>query len=123
MVRWLGAALVGTVLGALSGMGIGGGSLLLLWLTVIAGVPQEEARIINLMFFLPCAIAVSFFRWRQGTLSLKVTGIAVAAGCIGALLGNGWRQELDMQVLKKVLGVLFILCGLRELAYRPKKAK
>ena len=43
--------LVGTVLGFLAGLGVGGGSLLILWLTLIAQTPQEEARNINLLFF------------------------------------------------------------------------
>ena len=47
---------VGTILGFLAGLGIGGGSLLILWLTMVLGMPQPEARFINLLFFLPAAI-------------------------------------------------------------------
>ena len=64
------AILVGAALGFLSGLGVGGGSLLLLWLTLAAGVPQETARVMNLMFFLPCALIATVFRWRQSKLPL-----------------------------------------------------
>ena len=36
--------IVGTVLGFLSGLGIGGGSLLILWLTIVLGMEQSTAR-------------------------------------------------------------------------------
>ena len=47
---------VGTVLGFLAGIGVGGGSLLILWLTLVLGMPQPQARILNLMFFVPSAV-------------------------------------------------------------------
>ena len=53
-------ALVGLVCGALSGIGVGGGTLLMVWLTAIGDVAQTEAQGINLLYFLPtalCAVA------------------------------------------------------------------
>lgn len=114
---------IGTILGGLSGLGVGGGSLLMLWLTLVMGAEPEYARLMNLMFFIPCALATSIFRWRQGKLSWKLTLLAVAAGCVGAVLGNLWRQYLDLALMRKIFGALFILCGIRELFYRPKKAR
>lgn len=114
---------IGTILGGLSGLGVGGGSLLMLWLTLVMGAEPEYARLMNLMFFIPCALATSIFRWRQGKLSWKLTLLAVAAGCVGAVLGNLWRQYLDLALMRKIFSALFILCGIRELFYRPKKAR
>ena len=48
--------LVGTVLGFLTGLGVGGGSLLILWLNIALGMEQSVARGINLLFFLPSAL-------------------------------------------------------------------
>lgn len=115
--------LIGILLGGLSGLGVGGGSLLMLWLTLVTGAEQEYARLMNLMFFIPCALAVSFFRWRQGKLDWSITLSAVAAGCVGAIAGNLWRQHLDLALLRKIFGILFILCGTRELLYRPRKSR
>lgn len=47
------ALIVGTVLGFLTGLGVGGGSLLILWLTLALEMPQTAARGINLLFFCP----------------------------------------------------------------------
>ena len=57
--------MVGTALGFLSGLGIGGGSLLILWLTVVLQTDPQISRSINLLFFIPSAIVVCIFRMKQ----------------------------------------------------------
>ena len=110
------------LLGFLSGIGVGGGSLLMLWLTVAAGLPHETSRSINLLFFLPAALIACFFRKTQGLLPVKTVVPAILSGCISAavfsFLGTGW----DSEILKKIFGVLLIFTGLRELLYKEKKA-
>ena len=108
---------VGAVLGFLSGLGVGGGSLLLLWLTLVAGVSQETARVMNLQFFLPCAIIATAFRWKQSKPNWKLI-LPAAAGVLGAALGNHLGPSLDRELLKKALGILFLLTGLRELRFK-----
>lgn len=115
--------LIGIFLGALSGIGVGGGSLLMLWLTVVLHTPQDQARLMNLMFFIPCALSAGVFHFKQGKLNLPLTLTAAAAGLAGALLSSGWREMLDTRLLHKGFGILFILCGIRELRYRPKELR
>ena len=112
--------LVGTALGFLSGLGVGGGSLLMLWLTLALGQPQESARILNLMFFVPCALIATLFRRKQSRPDWHLAIPAILAGLVGAVLGNILSPMLDLALLKKSLGLLFIVCGIRELCYRPK---
>ena len=52
---WLLPLLAGTATGILSGFGIGGGTLLLIYMTTFAGVPQNLAQGVNLLYFLPAA--------------------------------------------------------------------
>lgn len=115
------AALMGTTLGFLAGLGIGGGSLLILWLTVVLKIPYTEGRMINLLFFLPASLICCFFRWKQGSISLKTIFPAIISGCIAAAAGAWLGTALDMTLLKKGFGILLILTGLRELRYKPKK--
>ncbi len=115
--------LVGAVLGLLSGLGVGGGSLLLLWLTLVMGVEQPQARLMNLMFFLPCALIATFFRRKQFRANWRQTLPAILAGILGAALGIRLSPLFDTELLKKALGVLFILCGVREVFYRPRATK
>ncbi|MBO5953957.1 MAG: TSUP family transporter [Oscillospiraceae bacterium] len=115
--------IVGTVLGILAGLGIGGGSLLILWLTMILKLPHEAARGINLLFFLPTATIACLFRWRQGRLALKKVLPGILAGCLAAGLFTALGSSIDTELLKKPFGILLLLTGLRELFYRPRKAR
>ena len=114
---------VGAVLGFLSGLGVGGGSLLLLWMTLVLGADPETARVMNLMFFIPCAFVASLFRWKQSKPDWSLTLWAVAGGFIGALAGNLLHGRLDLELMKKGLGILFLICGARELFYRERKLR
>jgi len=118
---WPFALFVGTVLGYLSGLGIGGGSLLILWLTIVLEMDHWAARGINLLFFLPAASVACVFRWKQGAVNIKTILPAVAAGCAAAAACAWLSGSLDMTLLKKLFGALLLLTGLRELFYRPKK--
>lgn len=113
--------LIGTILGFLSGLGIGGGSLLILWLTLAAGMDQTSARAINLLFFLPCAAAAVCFRWRQGNLDLKRILPAMISGAAAAALFSVLGHSLDADLLKKGFGILLLTTGVRELLYKPKQ--
>ena len=114
------AVLIGTILGFLSGLGTGGGSLLILWLTFGLGMEQECARVINLMFFIPSALVACSFRWRQGNLDIKKILPAIVAGSIFAALFSILHNELDTTLLRKLFGVLLLFTGTRELFYRAK---
>lgn len=115
--------LMGTLLGFLSGLGVGGGSLLMLWLTLAEGTAQADARVMNLMFFIPCALIASLFRWKQAKPDWKLTLRAIAGGLAGALIGNFLHSRLDLELLKKGLGILFLIFGVKELAYRERKLR
>ena len=112
--------LVGTVLGFLSGLGIGGGSLLLLWMTLILGADPDLARVMNLMFFLPCAFVATAFRWKQAKPEWHHILPAAGAGLLGAVIGNLLSSGIDKELLRKAFGILFLLAGWKELRYRPK---
>ena len=115
------SVLVGIVLGFLSGLGVGGGTFLMLWLTLVLGMDPQSARCINLLFFIPCAICSSLFRWKQGTLPIKKLIVPVLLGCIMAGIFSFWGSTLDTAVIKKIFGGLLIFAGIRELTYRPRQ--
>lgn len=112
--------LVSTCLGILTGLGVGGGSLLILWLTLVLGWEPEAARSVNLLFFLPGALVSCLLRGKQGQLSVKKLLPAIIAGCacgaVFAWASNGW----DTALLRKLFGFLLLLTGLRELTYRKR---
>lgn len=123
MVIFLMNLSVAILMGFLAGMGIGGGSLLLLWLTQVAGFEQQQARIINLLFFLPAAAVSTFFRRKNNQLDKSATVTATISGCIAAIAFSLIGKMIDVALLKKLFGGLLIVAGIREIFYRPRKAR
>ena len=115
------SAAIGAALGFLSGLGVGGGSLLMLWLTLVLGLEQSQARSINLLFFFFCAIPACLIRSRKTQIPWRTLFPAITAGCLFAwgisLISSGW----DIALLKKGFGVLLLFAGLRELFYKPRQ--
>lgn len=123
MVDFLIPLLIGTALGFLAGMGVGGGSLLLLWLTQVAGFPQPQARILNLLFYLPAAVTATLFRGRRQNIPPDAAIPGLVAGCAAAALCALLARAIDTARMQKLLGCLLIVIGLREVFYRPRKDK
>lgn len=112
--------IIGTFLGLLSGLGTGGGSLLILYLTLMAGMEQENSRAINLLFYIPAAVVACLFRWKQGRLEIKKVLPAIVAGSVSAGLLAFISADWDTLLLRKLFGGLLIYTGFRELVYKPK---
>lgn len=117
------AVLAGTILGTLSGLGIGGGSLLILWLTAVVGTPQQEARCINLLFFLPSALIATLLRRKSGNLPVSRLIPAILFGSAAAAAFSLIGRNLDLQILRRLFGMLLLATGLREVFYRPRNAR
>lgn len=115
--------LVCTLLGYLSGLGVGGGSLLMLWLTQWQALPYPTARTMNLLFFLPSSLIASCCNLKKHHLSLPRAFPGIAAGCMAAILFSLWGQNLDSVLLGKIFGGLLLMIGVHELFYRPRKAR
>ena len=117
------AVIIGATLGFLAGLGVGGGNLLILWLTLVVGFEYAIAKGINLLFFPPTAIVATLFRWRKGSLNFAKIVPAIIGGCISAALFAIVSKNLQQEVIQKLFGWLLIITGLRELFYRPRKAR
>lgn len=107
------STLAATALGVLTGLGVGGGSLLLLYLTLVVNLDAGTARTISLLFFFPAA-ALSAFRARK-QICWKTLLPAILAGCLSAFLFSLLSKALDPGYFRKALGVLLLILGIREL--------
>ena len=115
MMDWLIAALAGAVTGVLSGFGVGGGSLLLIYMTSFAGVPQTLAQGVNLLYFLPTAATALPAHFKNGYVEKRALLPAIAAGLACSALTAWVAAGLDVELLRKCFGGFLILIGLREL--------
>ena len=84
---------------------------------------KEEARSINLLFFLPTAIISSCFRAKQGQLRLRPILWGILFGAMSAASFSLLSKHLEPEVLQKLFAALLLFTGVRELFYRPRKAK
>ena len=79
------AFVVGLLTGVLSGCGIGGGSLLLLWLTLVQDMPQFTAGGINLLYFLACAPAALVSHLKNHLIDRGAVKFCVPFGAMTSL--------------------------------------
>lgn len=123
-MEWIWMGLAGLLSGILGAMGMGGGGVLIIYLTLIAGLDQRAAQGINLILFIPCAILALFFYVRKGLIDFRTALAAAAAGLVGALGGvflSGW---MDVVWLRRIFGAMLLLIGIRELfAKKPPRGE
>lgn len=116
--------LIGAITGILSGFGIGGGSLLVLYLTAIADVPQYLAGGINLLYFIGCAPMALIGHVRQKLVQWKTALWCAAAGVAVAIPTSLLTTNLDSDWLRRLFGVVLLYVGIKELhAGRKKNSK
>ena len=118
MTGWLIPLAVGAATGVLSGFGVGGGTLLLVYLTAVAGVDQHLAQGINLLYFLPAGLLALPAHVRNGYVEKKALLPCISAGLLCAALCAWAATGLDTSLLRKLFGGFLILIGLRELLGR-----
>lgn len=106
------------MLGFLTGLGIGGGSLLMVWLTAVLGMDAAMARGINLLFFLPGAAVAILFRRKQGAIKWANVLPAAIAGCVAAAVFSYLSTRIDTGIIKKLFGGILIAAGIREIMWK-----
>lgn len=80
-------AVVGLLTGIIASMGLGGGFVLLIWLTMFQDMPQRAAQGINLLFFLPIALVSVVMHARAGLIDKRLVWSLIPGGILGAVLG------------------------------------
>lgn len=114
-MSWPIPVLAGAVTGVLSGFGVGGGTLLLIYMTAFAGVEQHLAQGINLLYFLPTAATALPAHVKNGYVDKKTVLPAVCAGLVGTAIAAWAATALDVELLRRFFGGFLLCIGLREL--------
>ncbi len=127
MDGWLMLAVYGLLAGVLGGMGLGGGTLLIPALTLLAGLDQRAAQGINLLAFLPMAAVALYEHIRQKRVDRGVIRMALF-GLAGAGAGAALALMLDAEILRKgfaaFLAVLAVVqCISGERAAKKRKTQ
>ena len=112
MTDWLLPFLCGFGAAVISAWGVGGGTLLLLVMTLFLGVDQRTAQGINLLFFLPTALSALLCHWKGGYLDRATLKGAVPAAIPAALLGAWIATAMDVELLRRPFGIYLLLSAL-----------
>ena len=113
-MTWLLAVLIGAVTGILSGMGIGGGTLLVLYLTAVLDTAQNAAAGINLLYFLGCAPSSLVLHIREHRIRWNVALWTATSGAVTALAASLLAPDPTPDWLRRGFGVLLLFIGFRE---------
>lgn len=105
----------GIISGTVSGTGMGGGTILILILSVFMGIDQHIAQATNLVFFVPTSITAIITTIKDKLINWRI-GVPVAiAGIIGAIFGAKISVRMDVNHLKKYFGIFLILITIYEI--------
>lgn len=118
---WLLPFLCGLGASVISAWGVGGGTLLLLVMTLFLGVDQRSAQGINLLFFLPTAVSALVCHAKNGYLDKPTLKSAVPAAVAAALIGAWAATAVDVAVLRKPFGIYLLASGVSLIWPRKKQ--
>ena len=113
-------ALVGFCSGIISGMGIGGGTILIPALLFFTDITQQQAQGVNLIYFVPTAITALITHQKKGNLDWKTARPLAVLGLAGAAAGAFLAVSLESEILRRIFGGFLFLRGLSEI-FKKKK--
>ena len=107
--------LTGFISGIVSGTGMGGGTILILCLSIFLGIDQKIAQATNLIFFIPTSIAAIYINIKEKKINFKVAKIIIFFGIIGAIIGAIISQNMNTKLLKKSFGIFLGFIAIHEI--------
>jgi len=110
----------GFTAGLCAAMGLGGGFVLMIYLSW-AGMAPADAKAANLLFFIPVALVSMVMNHRSGLTDWHIVPYAAAAGSIGAVIGLLLTDAVPAGIMQKVFAVLLAAVGARELFHRKRR--
>ena len=83
------------IAGFVSSLGLGGGGILVLYLSLFLGMSQTQAGGINLIFFLPIAVVSILIHLKNKRIDYKLALKCAPFGIIGAIGGSLIAHQID----------------------------
>lgn len=115
--------LIGFISGIVSGTGMGGGTILILCLSLFVGIDQKVAQATNLVFFIPTSIAAIYINIKEKKIEWKNAKVVIAWGIIGAVTGALIALKVNVKILKKLFGIFLAVIAIHEVYILIKEYK
>ena len=93
----------------LAGMGVGSGGLFIVYLTMLADMPQLEAQGLNLYFFIFATAAALLLHARTHPLPLGRLAYVCGVGSIGCVLGASLAQHMIGGTLRTFFAIVLLV--------------
>ncbi len=118
-------AIIAVLSGFLGAIGVGGGSVLIIYLTLFLSMPQLKAQGINLLFFIPCSLVGLIFHIKNKLIDFKLAVPLILFGLLGVVGGFLLNQIMDETIIRKVFGAFIIIIAVYQLfsVWKEKKQK
>lgn len=114
-------AVVSFLSGFIASLGLGGGMVLIIYLTIFSGMAQLEAQGINLIFFIPIALISIILHTKSKLIIWKKIFPSIITGAILALLFSFIASMLGSEILSKIFSIFIIIIGIKELIKKSDK--
>lgn len=114
-MNWIFSVFVGALTGVLSGFGIGGGTLLILWLTLVCGFDQLTAGGINLLYFVACALPALWGHVKNGLVEKPAALWSSLLGVPACMAASALASALPLSLLRRGFGIFLLCIGIREI--------
>lgn len=111
----------GLAAGVLSGMGMGGGTVLIPLLTLVLHTNQAAAQGINLIVFIPASIVALIVHIKAGRVNKKLGITLFICGALGAAGGAFLATVFDPQWLKRAYGIFLIILAVIQFFSKEKE--
>lgn len=106
---------IGIIAGIVGGMGMGGGTVLILLLSLISNIEQHVAQATNVIFFVPTAISAIVIFIKNKNIKFKV-GVPICLwGLLGAYIGATISSKMEVGVLRKCFGIFLIFIAIYQM--------
>ena len=113
-MKWA-ALLAGLFSGIIGAMGLGGGAVLIIYLSLFTDTPQLKSQGINLLFFIPTAVAAVTVYAVKKQIKWKTVFKISLWGLLGAVIGIYSADLLGGDLASKLFGGLLVIMGGREI--------
>ncbi len=108
------ALLAGLFSGLTGAMGLGGGSVLIIYLSLLTETEQITVSGVNLIFFIPVSALAVLIYAKRGGIKWKTVLPLCLWGTVGVAVGMLLSSLLGGVLLQKLFGGILIFMGLRE---------
>ena len=107
--------LIGMFSGIFSGIGMGGGTILIFLLTTFIGLEQHLAQATNLIYFIPTAISAIIVNFKNKNIDTKLAIFVSIGGALGAIIGANISVNIGVQKLRRLFGIFLVIIVIHEI--------